>query len=523
MNEAKNKAVNSLLMRVAHRADQATPDYLAKTFVAVDPIPALLDSVDNQIIYGRRGTGKTHLLRYFAERKKSEGDVALYVDLRTIGATNMYADASQPITVRATHLLVDLVEQIHNQLYDLLDAKIFNEMLDEIIPSLDAIGNAATEVKVVGSTESAVTVDAGIENGDEAEISLGVKGVIPSLTARAGSRSKRSKRFSESRKQSGVEVPTVYFGPLGRALSSLLNAMKGHHLWLLLDEWSNGVPRDLQPYLADLLRRSFFPVQGISVKIAALDHQSDFRHNLGKGTQYIGIDLGADTAASLDLDDFLVFHSNTSHARCFFSELIFQHISILMSDLGYKFTIGTASELQQLAFSGTAFDELVRASEGIPRDALQVAGAAAATATDKPITPRNVHVAARNYFLRDKEGKISQRAEALLAQIVDDCVKQSSRRLALKRHGESDNAMIQELYDNRLIHRINSGVILDDDYTIKFDLYLVDFGCFINLLARGEGYSVSDGTDVLRVAESGRIPYGGGGGSMIRLRTGTAR
>jgi hypothetical protein len=46
-------------------------------------------------------------------------------------------------------------------------------------------------------------------------------------------------------------------------------------VWILLDEWSV-IPADLQPYLADLLRRSVFPVAAISVKIAAIEKRSSF-------------------------------------------------------------------------------------------------------------------------------------------------------------------------------------------------------------------------------------------------------
>ena len=41
MNQNYSKAVNRLLMRVTRRAEKATPDYLARTFVPVEPIPSL--------------------------------------------------------------------------------------------------------------------------------------------------------------------------------------------------------------------------------------------------------------------------------------------------------------------------------------------------------------------------------------------------------------------------------------------------------------------------------------------------
>jgi hypothetical protein len=102
-----NKALNRLLMRVTRRAEKSTAEYLTRTFVPVEPVPGLLESSDNQVIYGRRGTGKTHLLKYIAESKKRDGDIALYMDLRTIGSSGgLYADISQPLALRATHLLV---------------------------------------------------------------------------------------------------------------------------------------------------------------------------------------------------------------------------------------------------------------------------------------------------------------------------------------------------------------------------------------------------------------------------------
>ena len=526
MNPSDNRAVNRLLMRVARRAEKATPEYLAHTFVPVEPVPSLLESLDNQIIYGRRGTGKTHILKYLAEAKKREGNVALYFDLRMIGSSGgLYADASQPLGLRATNLLVDLIEELHNQIRELVEnTSTFDEVLDVLIPSLDDIGLAATQVRVVGNTESSVTVSAGAETSSGSNVSVGLHGSVPSVSASAGKRRTRSRQLTESRKQSGHEILTVQFGLLGRALASLLQAMAGRQLWLLLDEWSS-IPGDLQPYLADLLRRSFFPVAGICVKIGALERQSHFIDIADSRTEYIGIDLGADTAASLDLDDFLVFRADRSHAFTFFSQLLYQHLVVLMSEFGYEFAVKTAGQLREICFADQAFDELVRASEGVPRDALNVAGLAAAIAADKPITVRNIQMAARDYFLRDKEGKISDKAQELLNRIVRDCVRRETRVLILRRPRESDNYLVQTLYDNRLIHRIEQGVMIGNDYSVKYDLYLVDFGCFVNILSRGETRAVNDGTDTVsrRLLDGSRAMEKLRSGSVIKLPAGAAR
>jgi hypothetical protein len=513
-------------MRVTRRAEKATSEYLARTFVPVEPVPSLLESLDNQVIYGRRGTGKTHILKYLAETKKREGDVALYIDLRTIGSSGgLYADASQPLGLRATNLLVDLIEEFHNQIRELVEnTSTFDEVLDTLIPSLDDIGLAATQVRVIGKTESSVTISAGAEVSGASDVSVGLHGNVPSVSASASKRRTRSRKLTESRKQSGHEILTVQFGMLGRALSSLLRAMAGKQLWLLLDEWSS-ISKDLQPYLADLLRRSFFPVAGICVKIGALERQAHFIDTTGKGAEYIGIDLGADTAASVDLDDFLVFRADRSHALTFFSQLLYQHLVVLMSELGYEFAIKTAAEFREICFASQAFDELVRASEGVPRDALNVAGLAAAIAADKAITVRNIQAAARDYFLRDKEGKISDEAQELLNHIVRDCVERETRVLVLRRPQESDSYLVQTLYDNRLIHRIEQGVMMGSDYSVKYDLYLVDFGCFVNMLSRGETRAVNDGTDNFskRLLDGSQAMDKLRSGSVIKLPTGAAR
>jgi hypothetical protein len=506
MTTSPNRAINQLLMRIVRRAEKAAPDYLAQTFVPIEPVPALLDSLDSHVIYGRRGTGKTHLLKYLAEIKKRDGDIALYLDLRLVGSSGgLYADSSQPLALRATHLLIDVVEAVHEGFYDLLsDTRTFDEVLDLLIPSLDAIGEAATQVRVVGNTENATVLNAGTEDDHDRGLKVTLAGSGPSITGNAGSRRKRTRNVTSSKKQSGLEILTVKFGPLSRAVNSLVHGMHGRKLWLLLDEWSS-VPHELQPYLADLLKRTFFPIAGVSVKIGALERQSNFRVSYGSEADYLGIELGADTAASLDLDDFLVFRSDRSHASVFFSQLLYQHVAVLMSSLGYKLSIPSAEAFRRTAFAGEAFDELVRASEGVPRDALNIAGLAAAIANDKVITAANVDVAAREYFLRDKEGKISRKAERMLNGMVADCVAKERREIALKRYGESDNPVVQELYDNRLLHRIRQGVVLDDDYSTKFDLYLVDFGCFVDLLSRGSGHTISDGTDILQIALSPRV------------------
>src|SRR5438128_1848527 len=111
---------NTALMRLRRRAEAGGDEaMLVETFVDVGPLFTLLNSEDHQILHGRRGTGKTHAFTYLDARVEEEGDVAAFVDLRTIGSTGgIYSDPSIPLTERGTRLLMDVLGQLHEALVD---------------------------------------------------------------------------------------------------------------------------------------------------------------------------------------------------------------------------------------------------------------------------------------------------------------------------------------------------------------------------------------------------------------------
>lgn len=113
-----------------------------------------MEAVDHQVLYGRRGTGKTHAVRYLESEVLGQGDVAAYIDLRTVGSPEglLMSDAVDP-TQRAARLLVDLMGQLHDSL---LEAALLNDELVEdsgFVARLDALGDAVTTVRVEGEVD----------------------------------------------------------------------------------------------------------------------------------------------------------------------------------------------------------------------------------------------------------------------------------------------------------------------------------------------------------------------------------
>ncbi len=162
----------------------------------------------------------------------------------------------------------------------------------------------------------------------------------------------------------------------------------------------------MQPYLAEFLVRCVTPVQAFTVKIAAIEQQTRFRTTVGDGPP-IGIELGADFAANVDLDDFMVFEHDRDRARDFFRGLLFKHLTAGADEGEEVPNLRTERELVSMGFTNSrVFDELVRASEGVPRDAINIAAKAAVRAGEHSISMPDVRRAARQWFQTDKESAL---------------------------------------------------------------------------------------------------------------------
>jgi len=472
MAGAMNEQVNLTLVQSYKRAERPDEAALEDTFVAITALNNLLRSPEHHILYGRRGTGKTHILRHLTRQERCDGIAAIYIDLRTVGSSGgLYADSSIPVPSRATALLTDIITAIHAGILDLvLSDEQFAKYLDAAGPALDDLLESASQV----------LVRAGADDEPPAASSHDGHGAARAKTA-AG---------ETDRDQAAYHV---VFGRLTAALEKVIRAFDGQGLWIMLDEWSS-LPIELQPFLADLLRRSAFTVPGITVKIGAIERRSRFMEHRPHGS-YIGIEPGADTAASLDIDDYLTFEHDRHEVEAFFAEVLCRHVTSFQRLDGAEPLFSAADEFLRTAFAELdSFKLLVTFSEGIPRDALQIAALSAALAGRSAISTAHVRRANRDYFRRDKEGRLSRAATGALNEIIEQCIAGESRLIALRRSTQAAAAVVAELYDMRLLHRRGQSVQLPDrPYTEKYDLFLVDIGCFQDLLQAGTLRAIDEG------------------------------
>jgi hypothetical protein len=495
-----NSDLNQLLMRVARRAENATDTVLHQAFVPIPSLVSQLDTAEHQVLFGRRGTGKTHLLRHLQHEQESRGSLAVYLDLRRIGSPDDISSGDRgDFAEKATDLLVDVLETIHDSIYEQVLSDRWAHQLTELSAGIDSLAAAATQVRIVGDTEIELQRESSAQVGTSSggQLSLGRSASVSMSSHR---RRERGRKTAERRVDRGRTRHQLLLGPLSNAIRRIGEAIAPHQLWLLIDEWS-ALPRDLQPLMADLLRRTFFAAGGVVVKISAIHGRSLF-NNAKTDAPFVGLELGADTSATLDLDDFLLFRNNVASTVDFYSAMLFQHLSATARTTSGPVTlpggIRTATALIRSLFATpSSFHSLILGAEGVPRDALQIAGLAAGTAHDAPITTTSVALATRNFFLRDKEDGIPQGApRRVFTNLVDQCARQRSRLIPLRRHGESDEDVIQRLYDARLIHRVRQGVSIDAQQPFEtYDVYVIDYGCFLGLLHSGRIHSVQEALD----------------------------
>src|SRR3954469_7250868 len=127
-------------MRVARRAENASEGVLRQAFVPIPSLISQLDTAEHQVLFGRRGTGKTHLLRHLQHEQECRGSLAVYLDLRRVGSPDdISAGGDQDFAEKATELLVDVLETIHESIYEQVLSDRWAGRLTEVSAGLDAL------------------------------------------------------------------------------------------------------------------------------------------------------------------------------------------------------------------------------------------------------------------------------------------------------------------------------------------------------------------------------------------------
>lgn len=503
--EAWYEAVASLADR-AEDLTNPTATYVDTAFLST------LQNKRSQIIFGRRGTGKTHLLRRLQDELFSRFHelriVPVYVDGATLeGSISLYRD---PAAI-ALGLYVELLRRTVRELSLFIDGKQLKPgILDRLFPGskrdqlaqvrevigrLDSllaqgkvrmlpVGEASTEFEnldeAVSKRRLAVGGNASATLSDPRSLGIKLEASVEKDFA------KTTKQMTTRRVGGETYLP---FAEVTELIRRLLATVGDASLAILIDEWSSLGDDEVQPLLAEILRLT--ARRGICLKLACVPGRTKIflPGAAGEGRKPIGFELGDDITADVDLDSVVFVDNDIKQLVTFFMSLLQRHIGVAIPEIS-SITLDTFSEyvMDERMNDSRVLAELCHASSAVPRDFINIFRQATimqrAAGSDK-MTATHVRSAARNVYEGKRSNLASTRPDELrlLDRIYRKVVLGQDSYFFLIEASLTENPRIVELFTSKLIHR-TSATWLDPSSLISYVYYMVDYGTSIELLRK---------------------------------------
>ena len=269
------KILSDAISEITLRADKEESQVLFDTFVDVGPLISILSSNNNHVLYGRRGTGKTHVLEYLKNSLLQNGHCAIYLDLRTIGSNQcIYQDSSIPLEQRASKLVKDVASEINQGILNQfsISDNTNNERLEQVRLIVNEINELLSSTRIDGKVTSTETN----ENKSNDHLGVSFAAGLKETGINVQAKTKDERKAVQSIVRQGREIPYIHFPSVSSQYERIVRLLHGKRLIVIIDEFSE-LPLMLQPYLADMFRRSFFAIRGLNIKIGAIEHRTCLR------------------------------------------------------------------------------------------------------------------------------------------------------------------------------------------------------------------------------------------------------
>jgi hypothetical protein len=141
--------------------------------------------------------------------------------------------------------------------------------------------------------------------------------------------------------------------------------------------------------------------------------------------------------------------------------------------------------IKTLLTDSNNFRELVRASEGVIRDMINIFTLAFFDAQrqgkDK-IDKKSIVESSRQWFERDKAQNLDEKLSQILRKIVDEVIGNKKARSFLIPRELEKHENIQKLFDARVIHFIKRGYADKDNPGIRYNVFGLDYGTYVDLI-----------------------------------------
>jgi hypothetical protein len=415
-----------------------------------------LKAKQHQIIFGRRGSGKSCLLVHFKNSISDKETLEIYIEADEIKRLG-YPDI-------LTRLLLSIMEKIKASRNWRQKITLLKSPLNRNIKSLRKLLDQAEERNVKQE-----------ENTSSNFSAKGEKGLFSGSYGRSNSVGKLSE-FQEKK----LDTLERYLSDYKNSLKDELKRRKLKTVYILLDDFYL-IKKDRQPDVVDYLHRL---VRGTEMylKIGTVKHRTTLVRN---DEQTIGVVLNQDIEP-INLDRTL---ENLVAPT--------QFLSNLLNSLGAK--VGLSNPTIDL-FNSQAFEKLVIASGGVPRDFLTILVDAIENAVSQGknhVTPTNVWKSAISFSYQNKlkdlrvdVGVDAQSIERIFRDILKFCLVDKKRTSFLISQQEAQvevnlHELVLQLMDGKLLHIIEPDTSAASNRPGRYEAYTLDFSLFMEPRKRG--------------------------------------
>jgi hypothetical protein len=426
MTDLRSDKFSVAINALERRAERQESDLaLYNTYVDTGVLQEISDS-ESQVIYGRRGVGKTHLLHYHRHAVSLQGQRCLYLifDCQRFGSGT--ATISDDPKLVAHNYAFEFLNDLGTRLFDAVAALKLGNSEEE-----KALKSAITFVDLICSKDGSFD-----------------------------------------------------FRNLGAAFEGFCQHTGIQRVYVGLDEFVS-VPLSAQPFFAHILKQLFGATRSVVFKIAAVTFQTSL--SVQVDGQQVGMEIGADVFSDIDLDSYFLWDENRQGVLLFFCQVLFNHLGELLGwDLGVPAARKKEAIISSLFTQEKCLQELVRASEGNCRDILNILRLAHSEfrrGDGEKITLDHVTTGAKTWYRSAKLANISPgtRDEEFLNFLIQSVIKERKSRSFMVHYQHARHPLLMRLLNLRLLHRMRTSWTHPDQPGEPYHVFAIDYGCYADL------------------------------------------
>ncbi len=342
----------------------------------------VLSSNENQVIFGRRGTGKTTLLKAFKHKieavDKKDGIACIYIDLHEL----FPSDSQWQIGLSKDDIVIYVVKEILNTILDNLRTRVeiwqdskkrygdnieiykyYYDLEELILNGKPVIVNRESKIEIT-STKKEIN-----EDGSGVSFNIGTRGISIN-----GGKEKQAEKERDEKYETNESQNIRYLLDVKKIRESILKILEiigVEKLYLCIDEYTQidkDIEFSIQPKVAQLLKQLFFVSEKFVVKIASVWNENRMQSRQTRDGKREGLEIGHDiySPKGLKLDE--MFFDNNYDAEMFFKTMILnEYLVSSREEYNDRAKELMKDDIVNLLFVENSFKYIICGSQGIPR------------------------------------------------------------------------------------------------------------------------------------------------------------